>query len=106
MTDPLRVLVTAGASGIGAAIAAAFRAGGALVSVADMDASAVAAAQQSDPGLQAVRVDVSKPDEVDAWIDGAVAAWGGIDVLVNNAGTAGLPSHSSWIIPGRHCRDH
>lgn len=89
MTDPLRVLVTAGASGIGAAIAAAFRAGGALVSVADMDASAVAAAQQSDPGLQAVRVDVSKPDEVDAWIDGAVAAWGGIDVLVNNAGTAG-----------------
>ena len=89
MTDPLRVLVTAGASGIGAAIAAAFRASGALVSVADMDASAVAAAQQSDPGLQAVRVDVSQPDEVDGWIDGAVAAWGGIDVLVNNAGTAG-----------------
>ena len=89
MTDPLRVLVTAGASGIGAAIAAAFRASGALVSVADMDASAVAAAQQSDPGLQAVRVEVSQPDEVAGWIDGAVAAWGGIDVLVNNAGTAG-----------------
>ncbi len=89
MTDPLRVLVTAGASGIGAAIAAAFRAGGALVSVADMDASAVAAAQQGDPGLFAVQADVSQPDEVDAWIDGAVAAWGGIDVLVNNAGTAG-----------------
>ncbi len=89
MTDPLRVLVTAGASGIGAAIAAAFRASGALVSVADMDASAVAAAQQSDPGLFAVQADVSQPDEVDGWIDGAVAAWGGIDVLVNNAGTAG-----------------
>ncbi len=89
MTDPLRVLVTAGASGIGAAIAAAFRAGGALVSVADMDANAIAAAQQGDPGLQAVRADISQPDEVDAWIDGAVAAWGGIDVLVNNAGTAG-----------------
>ncbi len=89
MTDPLRVLVTAGASGIGAAIAAAFRASGALVSVADMDASAVAAARQGDPGLFAVQADVSQPDEVDAWIDGAVAAWGGIDVLVNNAGTAG-----------------
>ena len=89
MTDPLRVLVTAGASGIGAAIAAAFRASGALVSVADMDASAVAAARQGDPGLFAVQADVSQPDEVDGWIDGAVAAWGGIDVLVNNAGTAG-----------------
>lgn len=89
MNDPLRVAVTAGASGIGAAIAAAFRADGALVSVVDMDASAVALARQADPGLHAVTADVSSAEEVDAWLDGVVTTWGGIDVLVNNAGSAG-----------------
>ncbi|MEI6363079.1 MAG: SDR family oxidoreductase [Actinomycetes bacterium] len=89
MADPLRVVVTAGASGIGAAIAAAFRSDGALVSIADQDASAVAAARQADPSLHGVTADVSRPEEVDAWIDGVVSAWGGVDVLVNNAGSAG-----------------
>ncbi|HET7901604.1 MAG TPA: SDR family oxidoreductase [Candidatus Nanopelagicales bacterium] len=85
MQSPLRVMVTAGASGIGAAIASRFAAEGALVSVLDADPEAVAAVT----GMHAVVGDCSSPSVVDAWFDDRLAAWGGLDVLVNNAGIAG-----------------
>ena len=55
MDQPLRVLVSAGASGIGAAIAERFRADGAQVSICDRDEAAVRIATQSDPALHARR---------------------------------------------------
>ena len=86
MSEPLRVMVTAGAAGIGAVIARTFAQDGARVSVTDIDPDAVSAA---DPGVHAVVADVSDPGAVDAWFDDRLAAWGGVDVLVNNAGIAG-----------------
>jgi NAD(P)-dependent dehydrogenase (short-subunit alcohol dehydrogenase family) len=89
MADPLRVLVSAGASGIGAAIAHRFRADGALVSVCDRDEAAVSTIRAADPEIEGVVADVSDAASLADWVEGVVAAWGGVDVLVNNAGIAG-----------------
>jgi 3-hydroxybutyrate dehydrogenase len=73
------VLVTGGASGIGAACAAAFAAAGAAVTVADLDEQG--ARKVAEPlGGTAVGVDLADPA-----FDAAALA-GGMDVIVNNAG--------------------
>jgi NAD(P)-dependent dehydrogenase (short-subunit alcohol dehydrogenase family) len=89
MDQPLRVLVNAGASGIGAAIADRFRADGAQVSICDRDESAVRDALARDPGRHGVVGDVSDVGDTERWVHEVVEAWGGVDVLVNNAGIAG-----------------
>jgi NAD(P)-dependent dehydrogenase (short-subunit alcohol dehydrogenase family) len=85
----LRVLVTAGANGIGLAIARAFVSEGARVHVCDVDDAAVAALRQSDPALTSGRCDVSDRSAVETLFKDAQRALGGLDVLVNNAGIAG-----------------
>ena len=84
-----RVLVTAGAAGIGRAIAETFAAAGARVFVCDADAQALAAMASGEHGIGGCVADVSNPQQVDALFDAAVAHLGGLDVLVNNAGIAG-----------------
>jgi len=81
------VAITAAASGIGLAIARAFAAVGARVRVCDADAAAVGDA--TELGLDAAHVDVTDGDALERWLDDAVASFGGLDVLVNNAGIAG-----------------
>jgi meso-butanediol dehydrogenase/(S,S)-butanediol dehydrogenase/diacetyl reductase len=82
-----RVLVTGGASGIGAATAARFLEEGAAVCVLDRDAAAREPTLERLPGLSSyLVVDVARPDEVEAAVAAAAAAMGGIDVLINNAG--------------------
>ena len=95
----MRVLVTAGAAGIGRATAARFRADGAQVSVIDADSAAVAEALASDPGLEARVGDVTDADAVASWVDDAVGRWGGVDVLVNNAGIAGPTAYVEDVDP-------
>ncbi|MCW4113428.1 SDR family oxidoreductase [Aurantimonas sp. MSK8Z-1] len=85
----LRVLVTAGASGIGAAIAEAFLEADAKVMICDIDEAALAAFAARHPRVEALRADVSDAAEVDALFDAASDRLGGLDVLVNNAGIAG-----------------
>lgn len=94
-----RVLVSAGASGIGAAIAARFRADGADVSICDLDEAAVTQAGDSDPGLHAVSGNIADPEVAERWVDEVVELWGGIDVLVNNAGIAGPTAPVEEIAP-------
>ncbi len=93
MTDQscrdLRVLVTAGAGGIGRAIAGAFAEAGARIAVCDIDDAALAEFRQELPGHAAFECDVSDEDEVDDLFDDVAEALGGLDVLVNNAGIAG-----------------
>jgi NAD(P)-dependent dehydrogenase (short-subunit alcohol dehydrogenase family) len=84
-----RVLVTAGASGIGKEIARAFAAIGAKVCVCDIDAEALDTAAKDIPGLKTVVCDVSKRDDIERMVPASVEALGGLDVLVNNAGIAG-----------------
>lgn len=85
----LRVLVTAGANGIGLAIARAFAGEGARVHLCDVDDAGLAALRKSDPALTSSRCDVSDRAAVAAMFDDAKAALGGLDVMVNNAGIAG-----------------
>jgi rhamnose utilization protein RhaD (predicted bifunctional aldolase and dehydrogenase)/NAD(P)-dependent dehydrogenase (short-subunit alcohol dehydrogenase family) len=73
-------VVTGGASGIGAATAAAFAKEGAEVVVLDRDVSKV-------KGM-AIACDVTKPDEVRAAFDQVAATYGGVDIVVSNAGAA------------------
>ena len=84
-----RVLVTAGASGIGLATARAFVAEGARVLVCDVDKPALAALATSDAAIAAVEADVADPAAVDRLFDEVDARLGGLDTLVNNAGIAG-----------------
>ena len=85
---PQRVLVTAGAAGIGREIARAFKAAGATVFVCDIDEPGLASARGD--GLIAARCDMSRREEMERMVPAAVEALGGLDVLVNNAGVAGL----------------
>ncbi len=87
--DGLRVMVTAGAAGIGRAITRAFVDDGARVHVCDVDEGALEAFAQECPEARVTRADVASVAEVDAFFDAAQAWLGGLDVLVNNAGIAG-----------------
>lgn len=84
-----RVIITAGAAGIGLAIARAFQAAGAQVHICDNDAEALAAIAASDPEIGTGLADVAEPDQVARYFDEALAHLGGLEVLVNNAGIAG-----------------
>jgi len=82
-----RVLITGGASGIGAATAARFLEEGSAVYVLDRDAKANDKIQQRLPGLAgALAADVSNLRQVEAAFDDALRIMGGVDVLINNAG--------------------
>ena len=87
--DQCTVLVTAGASGIGHAIASAFHAAGSRVWVCDIDADALDRAVAGLPGRMAATTDVSDPEAVDQLLATIRADGHGLDVLVNNAGIAG-----------------
>lgn len=95
----LRVLVTAGANGIGLEIARSFVAEGARVHVCDIDRDALAALATSDPKLTASVCDVADRASVARLFDEALAALGGLDVLVNNAGIAGPTGRTEEINP-------
>jgi len=83
------VLVTGGSRGIGRAVATAFAARGARVAVnylANSDAAdETIAAMEGGPHL-AVQADVSDPSSVQRLFDDVIGAYGGIDIVVNNAG--------------------
>lgn len=81
-----RVIVTAGAGGIGRAIVEAFLAEGATITTCDIDQTALDGLPAT---VAAQRVDVSDAAALAAFVDRAAEQMGGIDCLVNNAGIAG-----------------
>ncbi|HXZ32693.1 MAG TPA: SDR family oxidoreductase [Terriglobales bacterium] len=82
-----RVLVTGGASGIGAATAARFLEEGSAVCVLDRDAKANGKIRKQLPNLAGtLAADVSNQKQARAAFDDAMRIMGGIDVLINNAG--------------------
>lgn len=89
-----RVAITAGANGIGRVIADSFQACGAAVFVSDIDEAALSAC-----GHRGMRADAASAAQMEAFIDEAVAALGGLDVLVNNAGIAGPTAAIEDVTP-------
>ena len=95
----LRVLVTAGAAGIGREVARAFAAEGAKVHVCDVDEGALAALAASDPAVTRTTADVADRAQVERLFAEALAALGGLDALINNAGIAGPTGKVEEIAP-------
>ena len=82
-----RVLITGGASGIGAATAARFLEEGARVCILDRDPKACEAVRQELPAIsEAIIADVTDLMQVEAAFANAVRVMDGVDVLINNAG--------------------
>ncbi len=83
------VAISAGANGIGRAIAESFIADGAEVFVCDIDEAAIADFNTSHPNATAIKLDVRDTDAIQAFFDTIQDQAGKLDVLVNNAGIAG-----------------
>jgi NAD(P)-dependent dehydrogenase (short-subunit alcohol dehydrogenase family) len=82
-----RTIVTGAGAGIGEAIARRFVDAGARVIIADVDlANAQSVAQALGDAAIAHKVDVRSAEEMDALVRRAIDEWGGLDVMVNNAG--------------------
>jgi NAD(P)-dependent dehydrogenase (short-subunit alcohol dehydrogenase family) len=94
-----RVLVTAGASGIGLATARAFVQEGARVHVCDIDQTALEALGTTDATLERSACDVSDRGAVARLFQEVTASFGGLDVLVNNAGIAGPTGRCEALDP-------
>ncbi|MEQ8898055.1 MAG: SDR family oxidoreductase [Roseovarius sp.] len=89
------VIVTGGASGIGAAIATRFAAQGARVAVADLDLGAAQATAARIGGL-ALACDVTQEADIQRIVQRTEAEFGPIDLFCSNAGLAlGEPSHAA-----------
>jgi NAD(P)-dependent dehydrogenase (short-subunit alcohol dehydrogenase family) len=82
-----RSIVTGAGSGIGRAIALRFAAEGARVVISDVDGEAAARVAAEAGGETLVRkTDVTSTSEVETLVQTSVEEWGGLDVMVNNAG--------------------
>lgn len=98
--DGLRVMVSAGADGIGLEIARAFVREGARVHVCDVDEKALDRLARTDPSLTWTPCDVASRDQVARFFEEGIAILGGLDCLVNNAGIAGPTGRVDEIDPG------
>jgi len=92
----LAAVITGGSRGIGRAIAAALAARGARVAITGRSDDDLRAA--SGGTIHPVRADVSRPDEAAAAIDAAAQKFGGLDLLVNNAGVAWFANAADMTI--------
>ena len=101
--DSSKVLITAGASGIGRAIAEAFTLAGASVHIADIDPTAVERMCQDNPGISGTVADITNEEDVNRLLRDALECLGAnVTVLVNCAGIGGPAafvedlSYSDW----------
>ena len=84
-----RVVVTAGASGIGRALAERFLAAGDRVAICDIDEQAVESFEKAYPSAIAHVADVTSEPKMTTFLGDVETQWGGADVVCANAGTGG-----------------
>jgi len=99
MHDVKKVLITAGAAGIGREIARGFAGSGARVCVLDIDAAALAAVRAESAAIATEVCDLADLAQLEASVARGIAALGGLDVLVNNAGIAGPTAPVEQVTP-------
>ena len=95
----MRVLVTAGAAGIGRVMARTFAEHGAKVHICDVDEKALASTKKQLPLVTQTVADVAKLDDVDRLFADVKKHLGGLDCLINNAGIAGPTAKVEDIRP-------
>lgn len=102
-----KVVITAGASGIGFSIARFLQVQGAKIAICDVDVNALQKASKELEGCIAVEADVSDDAAVDAFFDAVQDSFGELDALVNNAGIAGPTGNLEDLAPDdwRRCID-
>ena len=109
MSDGKRVFITGGASGLGQALAMHYAAQGWRVLIGDLDrercAGTLATLRSASPVSDAVACDVTREADMQAAADWLQQHWGGVDVVINNAGVAqmgGIEAASEvdwqWIV--------
>ena len=81
-----KAIITGAAAGIGFETARRFAAEGAQVVLSDIDGTAVDAAAGEIDGAIAITADVTDQGQIDRMVSGAIEAFGGLDIIVNNAG--------------------
>ncbi len=103
--NPKHVLITAGASGIGLAMAKAFLVDGARVTITDIDEGVLAAAIKRHPGLIGVIADAASETDMEKVFTTIENQWGRLDVLMANAGIAGPTAavEDIALTDWRHC---
>src|SRR4051812_23432082 len=84
-------MVAAASKGMGRATALGFAREGARVSICartaeDLERTAQEIAEQTGAEVIAVPADMTRPDDIQRWVDATIARFGGIDILVGNAG--------------------
>ena len=97
--DGRRVILTAGAAGIGRVTLDTFVAAGARMYVCDIDGAALEEVRAAHPGIGVTVADVADAAAVDRMFEDALARLGGLDVLINNAGIAGPTGPIEEITP-------
>jgi NAD(P)-dependent dehydrogenase (short-subunit alcohol dehydrogenase family) len=102
-----RVVITAGASGIGFAIASTLSALGARIVICDISDAAIEKAKRALPKLITCKADVAEQNDVEAMFQLVAKELGGLDALINNAGIAGPTGAVDEITPAdwRRCID-
>jgi NAD(P)-dependent dehydrogenase (short-subunit alcohol dehydrogenase family) len=103
--EGLRVLVTAGGTGIGRTIVEAMLEAGARVHLCDVDGEALERCREALPQVGLSRADVASDEDVDALFADVIRSLGGLDALINNAGIAGPTANVEDIDPAdwRRC---
>ena len=94
-----RVFVSAAAAGIGRAIADRFLEAGAHVRICDIDEDALDRLEATQDRLSGVRADVADPGQLASAFKTVAQDFGGLDVLVNNAGISGPTANTECITP-------
>ncbi|WP_456272334.1 3-oxoacyl-ACP reductase FabG [Bacillus sp. AK031] len=79
-------IITGAANGIGLEAARVFAREGAKVVIADYNEAAGKEAEESNPGVRFIQVDVSDRESVDRLVESVISLHGKIDILINNAG--------------------
>jgi len=103
----MRVLITAGAGGIGLAISARLAGLGARIFVCDVSDEVLAGFGRDFPEAGRIKADVADEADVDRMFEAVAERFGGLDALVNNAGIAGPTGSVEDIDPRdwRRCVD-